>query len=224
MNRLEWILGIMLVMLLIVVVVLSLLFWFRPDEPPIAAGQQNSATTIAQQAERIEPTPVFAGQTAKLAFVAARREAVAWQADAQLLNASATFPQGATAQALLSGETTWGFTFYSPQAGKSASISVVEDQAQLVGEGGGQGYLPLDVTGWDVDSDEAIRLLLESGGVQFINEEGITILTMALFADNQNETNQIEWLVTLIAPQSGRTLDLRLFAHSGEIIEITKLP
>ena len=78
MNRLEWILGIMLVILLIVVVVLSLLFWFRPDNATIS-GEPNSATTIAQQAKIVEATPRFEGRTAKIAFVEARTKATAWE-------------------------------------------------------------------------------------------------------------------------------------------------
>jgi hypothetical protein len=225
MNRLEWILGIMLVVLLIVVVVFSLLFWFRPDDGRPVAQSSNSATTIAQLADDIAPTSAFEGQTAKLAFVAARRVATAWQPDAKLLNATATWPQGATVDDLLTGETTWGFTFYSAESGNSATISVIENNAQLVTQGNaGNSYTPLDITGWDMDSDEAIRELLNSGGAQLINEEGITILTMALLADNLNQTNQLEWLVSLIATQSGRTVDLRINAHSGEVLEISQTP
>ncbi len=225
MNRLEWILGVMLVVLLIVVVVLSLLFWFRSDDGQTVTQSNNSATTIAQIADDVEPTSPFEGQTAKFAFVAARRAATDWQADAQLLNATATWPQGATADELLTGETTWGFTFYSPDTGNSVTLSVVENNAQIITQGSvNNAYTPLDITGWNVDSDEAIRELLNNGGAQFINDEGITILTMALLADNFNNSNQIEWLISLISTQNGRIMDLRINAHSGEIVELIQTP
>ncbi len=224
MNRLEWILGIMLVILLIVVVVLSLLFWFRPDNAP-AAGGPNSATTIAEQAQVVEPTPVFEGHTAKIAFVEARNKARAWQDDAELLTASATFSQGATPEILLAGETSWAFTFYSAAAGEAATVSVVENNARLVGTSSESAvYTPLSINNWQLDSDDAIQILLESGGTQMIEEEGITILTMALLAGNQNKSNELEWLVSLIAPQNGRILDLRLNAFTGELIEMAQLP
>ena len=224
MNRLEWILGIMLVILLVVVVVLSLLFWFRPGDAP-ATGGPNSATTIAQQAQVIEPTPVFEGHTAKIAFVAARKTATVWQADAELLAASATFSQGATPEILLAGETSWAFTFYSAAAGEAATISVVENNARLVGtSGGGEVYTPLSINNWQLDSDDAIQIMLESGGTQMIADEEITILTMALLAGNQNQSNELEWLVSLIAPQNGRILDLRLNAFTGELIEMAQVP
>ncbi|MCA9925431.1 MAG: hypothetical protein KC419_04445 [Anaerolineales bacterium] len=222
MNRLEWILGVMLVVLLLVVAVLSLLFWFRPD--PSTADPQNSATVIAQRADDIAPTSVFEGQTAKLAFVAARRAAESWQPDAQLLNASATWPQGATIQELLGGETTWGFTFYSPEGGKTAVISVVENNPQLIGEAPtAQTYTPIDITSWELDSNEAIQRLLEAGGSQFIQDEGVTILTMLFAADNLQETNQLEWLVSLISTQNGRSIDMRLNAITGEVIELSQI-
>ncbi|KAA3660604.1 MAG: hypothetical protein DWQ04_18905 [Chloroflexi bacterium] len=224
MNRLEWILGIMLVLLLIVVVVLSLLFWFRPDSTQVV-GAPNSATTIAQKAQIVEPTPVFEGRTAKIAFAAARNRAALWQADAELLTASATFSQGATPEILLAGETSWAFSFYSPTSGKSATFSVIENDATLVGTGSSeQVYTPLNITNWQLDSDDAVGIMLESGGKEMIEEEGITILTMALLAGNQNDSNELEWLVSLIAPQNGRILDLRLNAVSGEMIEIIQVP
>ena len=215
----------MLVVLLVVVVVLSLLFWFRPDSEQTVTQGSNSATTIAQLADDVAPTSSFEGQTALFAFVAARKVAIDWQADAQLLNATATWPQGTTADELLTGETTWGFTFYSPDKGNSLTLSVIENNAQIITQGNvNQAYTPLDITGWKVDSDDAIRELLNNGGAQFINEEGITILTMALLADNLNNTNQIEWLLSLISTQSGRVMDLRINAHSGEIVELTQTP
>ena len=225
MNRLEWVLGILLVILLGVVVVLSLLFWFRPNDGGTINASSESDAFIAQQAALVAPTSVYEGQSAKLAFVAARRAATEWQVDAELLNGTATWPQGAPANDLLSGETTWGFSFYSSQTGNSASFSVVDNEAQLIGTSNvTQPYTPLDITGWQVDSDEAIRQLLDSGGFQFIEDEGITILTMALLADNQSQTGQLEWIVSLIGTENGRLLDMRINAHSGELLELTSLP
>jgi hypothetical protein len=219
MNRLEWILGILLVVLLLAVVVLSFVFWFQP-QARTAAGPPNSATVIAARADDIAPTSVFEGQTAKIAFATAQRRAQEWQSDAMLLSATATWPQGARQEELLTGETTWGFTFYAPSTGATATISVVEDKAQLVSQGTHQpASPPLDAGGWKLDSKEAIQSLLDEGGAGFISNEGVTILTMTLSTDNQYQNNRVEWLLALIAPQSGHTLTMRLDANSGEILE-----
>jgi len=220
MNRLEWILGILLVVLLAVVVVLSLLFWFRPQTRTAGLPAGNSATVVAARAAEIEPTPAFEGKTAQVAYAAAQQAAAAWQSDAQLLNATATWPQGASTEELLDGASSWGFTFYAPAAGRVAAISVVDDDASVVSEGPHRQETPLlDASGWNVDSRQVVELVLNEGGAAFVNEEGVTVLTMALSADNANQDGRIEWQASLIAPQSGRALILRIDATSGEILE-----
>lgn len=221
MNRLEWVLGIMLALLLVIVAALALMFWFRGDEPGMAAVPANTATEVAFYADKVEPTPVFEGQSAKIAFVTAQRTAVAWQSDAALLNATATWPQGAAETDLRQGKTTWGFTFYSPAAASMALISVVDNEASLIMQGPMATSTQLfDANGWNLDSSDAIDRLLQEGGSAFINEEGITALTMTLTMDAEN--GRILWLVQLSATQSLRTLTMSLDATSGEILEMNQ--
>ncbi|NKQ37312.1 MAG: hypothetical protein HF973_17065 [Chloroflexi bacterium] len=216
MNRLEWILGIVLVVLLIAVAVVSLLFWFGPRQSATVQTQD----PLREQALKIEPTSVYEGNTAKVAYAAAQNEAQAWQADAELLNASATWPQGASAQQLLDGEASWGFIFYSPSAQEIALISVVEDEATLVSTAAHTQENPvLNVSGWNLDSQEVVRSLLEAGGNDFINQEQVTTLTTALFTDDQEQNGRMEWQASLISLANGRALTLRIDATSGEILD-----
>ena len=216
MNRLEWILGIVLAILLVVVAVFSLLLWFRPDDQQAAP---NSEAAIAAQANQVAPTSVFEGQTAKLAFVAAQSVADSWQSDAALLNASATWPQGASTKQLLDGETTWSFTFYSPATGSTALISVVENNATLLSAGRYELTTPLlAASGWQLDSKDAIEQFLAEGGESFINNNGVTNLTMML--STSSETGRIEWLVSLFGTQTLRSLTMQLDATSGEILTL----
>ncbi len=219
MNRLEWILGIMLAALLVIVVALSLMFWFRSDTP--AAAPANVATEVASYAGRVEPTSVFAGQTAQIAFTAAQKTAVSWQPDAALLNASATWPQGMTPQALRDGETTWAFTFFSPAAAEMSLISVIENEASVITQGA---FPPpahlIGPTAWNLDSRDAIDRFLQEGGADFMNSEGVTSLTMTLTADEGN--GRIQWLLQLTATQSLRTLTMQIDATSGEIVTVAK--
>ncbi len=219
MNRLEWILGIMLVVLFVIVAALSLMFWFRSDSRGTEVG--NLATEVAGYADKAEPTSVFTGQTAQLAFVAAQRTAVSWQSDATLLNASATWPQGATAVDLRSGEATWGFTFYSPATAQMSLISVIENKATIIIQGPSDvpAYL-INHTSWNLDSNEAIDLFLQQGGAEFMNTEGVTALTMTLAIDEEN--GRIQWIVQLAAAQSLRTLTMNMDATSGEILILNK--
>ena len=216
MNRLEWILGIVLVVLLIAVAVVSLLFWFGPRQTAVVQTED----PLLEQALKIEPTPIYEGNTAKVAYAAAQNAAQAWQADAQLLNATATWPQGATAQQLVDGETSWSFTFYSPSAQETALISVVEDEATLISTAAHTQENPvLNVSGWNLDSQEVIRSLLQEGGNDFINQEQVTTLTTALFAEDQEQNGRIEWQASLISLANGRALTLRIDATSGEILD-----
>lgn len=218
MNRLEWGLGIVLVILLIVVAVFSVLLWFNPNSAAQVAGTPSSATVVAARGNQIAPTPIFAGQTARVAFVAAQSTATTWQSDATLLNASATWPQGANATDLLTGETTWSFTFYSPQAGQTALISVVENEAELLST---SDYQPtsavLNAAGWQLDSKDVIEQFLNQGGEQFISSNGVTTLTTMLTTNN--EANRIEWFISLFGDQTGASMSMRIDATSGEILE-----
>ncbi|MCA9899770.1 MAG: hypothetical protein KC433_16380 [Anaerolineales bacterium] len=222
MKRLEWVLGIMMVVLLIIVAALSLTFWFGNRNTAVSNQPFNSATIIAERADDIAPTSVFDGRTAMVAYAAAQQTATEWQSDAVLLNAQATWPQGASVTELRQGETTWGFTFYSPQAQEIAILSVVEDTAVLVSSGPHQQANPvLSATGWNVDSKEAIEALLANGGNNFLATSGVATLTMALFADDQESNGRMEWQLSLFSLQSNQALTIRLDATSGELLAST---
>ena len=224
MSRLEWILGIVLVLLLIVVAALSLMFWFGPntaDSGPAA----NSGTVIARRAGEIAPTSVFEGDTAKVAYAKAQQTAADWQPDAQLLNARATWPQGANVEQLREGDATWGFTFYSPAAGQISTISVVEEDVSVVSQGDHQpDNSILEATGWNIDSNEVIELFLKEGGRQFLDAEGVTTLAMILHADDLDADGRMKWELNMINLQNGRGLKMQIDATSGEILENRTVP
>ena len=220
MKRLEWILGIIMVVLLIAVAGLSLSFWFGNRAE--STSPANTATVLAQRADDIAPTSVFDGRTAIVAYARAQEAAGEWQPDAVLLNAQATWPQGTTASDLLQGETSWGFTFYSAAAEKIAIVSVVEDTATIVSEGPHQQEAPiLSVSGWNLDSQEAIETFLAAGGSSFLENAGVSTLTMALYADDQERNGRMEWQVSLFSLQTNQALTVRLDATSGEVLEST---
>jgi hypothetical protein len=219
MNRLEWILGIVLVVLLLVVAVVSLTFWFRNDRTAVPAPAANSATIIAQRADDIAPTPEYEGRSAIVAYAAAQNSALEWQSDARLLTAQATWPQGSTAQQLLKGEESWGFTFYSPAAQRIAVFSVVEDTAAKVSEGDHQQTDPvLSASGWNLDSQDAIEVFLAGGGNTFLAEQGVSTMTMALMASDAEVNGRLEWQISLFSLQSGQAFTMRLDATSGEVL------
>ena len=219
MKRLEWILGIILVVLLIVVAVLSLTFWFRNDRTSVSDPGSNSATIMAERADDIAPTPEYDGRSAIVAYAAAQKTAAAWQPDAQLLTAQATWPQGATADQLRRGEESWGFTFYAPAAQRIAVFSVVDDDVSLISEGDHEQTDPLlSASGWNLDSQDAIETFLAGGGNTFLAEQGVSTMIMALMASDIEGNGRLEWQLSLFSLQTGLAFTMRLDATSGEIL------
>ena len=215
MNRLEWVLGILLVALLLIVVGLSALLWFKPSLPQMGRDVPSAGA--------IAPTSVFAGQTAKLGYTAAQKGLGEWYNDALLLSATATWPQGADEATIRSGAESWAYTFYSPENGKTALVTVTEGEAKLLSEGDYNGSVPIsDVGGWNLDSEDAVRIFMDEGGAAFLSSAGPTTMVVKLTMSNDN--GRIEWFVSLIDTTNGDFLNMRIDANSGEVLEIQQLP
>jgi hypothetical protein len=215
MTKVEWILGGVLVILLVIVAGLAVSLWIQPGAQ---TGQVKSVDAS------VAPTPVYAGQPAMAAAVAATHKAETWQSDAVLYKASATWMQGVDAGSLNSGASAWDFTYYSPGSQALASMSVADNVTGAVAPGAENVDLsPLNVVGgWKVDSPEAVRILMEQGGRDFLAREGITAMVMTLTTENGN--GRLEWLVSLFAPQTENSFSVRLDATSGDILEIIQSP
>ena len=210
-SRVEWILGGLLVVLLLIVAILAILLWIRPDTPP------------ATSRTGFESTPVYRGQTAQTALVMAQQAATTWQADAQLIKTTATWPQGLTKEDISSGRAAWSFTFYSPSSQTIAVLSIVDNQATLVSDNKVNRALdPRADIDWRIDSPEAIHRMLSEGGDTFLQGERITTLIMTLTTDNTS--GRIEWFISLFAQQTGRSFTMTLDATSGEVIQVIQGP
>lgn len=208
MTRIEWFLSGLLVVLLLIVAGIAVLFWLQPD----SQARSNEAVAIA-------PTSTFFGQTAQVVHAIGQNMAQAWQPDAQLQKASATWPQGTDHAELRKGEATWSLTFYSPATQSIAVISVREGVAtQTATNTVAQPLTLQDISGWKLNSDEAIQRLLDQGGTLFMNQNGVSTLTVAL--TTSGEGGRIEWLLSLFAPQSSESFTMRLDASSGEVLEL----
>lgn len=215
MTRVERTLVVLLVLLLgVVLVFVAFLLFFPEMEQQGTAGRGEVG---------VEPTSVFAGQTAHQAYANARSVATGWQADAMLATASATWTQGLTREELAKGQAVWTFTFYSPTAQEVATISVTDGVATLVSsQPAGTPLELLEVNGWQVDSREAIQTMLENGGENFIANAGFATLNMNLSL--ANTTGRVEWLAALFSNQTGSSLTHRIDATSGEILEVLSSP
>lgn len=218
MSRLEWILGGVLALLLLIIGLVAAFLWLQPDGPPTVADTGFGGETVG-----FEATSVFEGQTAQVAYATAQQAAMAWQADALLISATATWPQGASRDLMLSGKVDWGFTFYSPSTNGLAVYSVTGQQANLVTQGAADtAVTAAELSGWQIDSPAVAATLLEQGGSAFIDQEGLVTLVMTLSTNTQ--TGRIEWFASLVGNQTGNSLNLVMNGTSGEVIEIARFP
>lgn len=211
MNRVEWVLGGLLVVLLAAVIVLGLLFWLQPgvgEAPPLP-------TTLA-------PTAELQGVTALTGFAQARQAARSWQADAQLVTATATWPVSRDAALLSAGQENWRFSFYSPGADAANTVTVVNGNATVLGERPISTLIEArDASGWRVDSDEAIEKMLDAGGDSFLRNYGSANLTVAL---DTTAGDGIVWNVALVINQARRSLTATIDATSGTVLDVQEVP
>lgn len=219
MSRLEWILGLVLLVLLLAVVGLAASLWLTPNRQTTRQASEESALTAAYAYE-VAPTREATGQTAKNAYLLAYQATRNWQGDAMLVNATATWPQGAQAANLVAGQEMWGFIFYSPAAGRTAVVSIADGAASLSPRDTPQQLQPLDVSGWQMDSNDAIEAFLAGGGRAFLEREGITVFSMTLALNDPNQSGRAEWLMSLLATGNGRSFTMRLDATSGDVLEV----
>jgi hypothetical protein len=212
MNRLEWILGIFLVVLLLIVLGLAIMLWTQPrgGEPP----------AFADRPAAIAPaTPVFVGKTAQTAFAQAEARAQEWQADAMLLRADATWPPGLLIGDVLDGASSWSFVFYSPSQGAIRQVTVIEESVTLLAERNYQPPQPLQATSdWTVDSNTAVQYFMTNGGQEFMRQVGSTVLTMSLRMDKPD--GRIIWSVSSVATDSARGLIIDIDARTGDVLEV----
>lgn len=206
MNRLEKLLLIVLAVLVFVIGGILFLLWIQP-------GPSTPLGLVAPA-----PTAAFRGETAMRAYAAAQQAAALWQADAQLVSATATWPRGTQPDGLRPGLSTWGFAFYSPGASATARVAVVDGAAALVESGPGAPDAPLlGLTGWQIDSDTAVDRFLTAGGETFLQQNGIATVTLTL--DLHNSDGRASWIASAFGSGSGRGFTARIDATSGDILQ-----
>ncbi len=160
----------------------------------------------------------FTGFTTKQAYELALISAQEWREDASLLKATATWTQGSDRESFLSGSETWSFSFYSPGSKRAANISVIDGKATMINQQSlGSSIQPSPIDDWTIDSNIAILRMLNEGGEEFLNENQINSLTMALTAGVQR--GRPEWLISLFSAGGGKYYNMRLDASNGEVLD-----
>ena len=222
MSRSEWVLGLVLAAILVVVAYFAITFWLGPDD--VAVQTDVPETMVTRPAQVVPgPTAAFVERTALLAFGIAQQEMLTWSNDATLLSVKATFPYGNAVEDVTSGESNWVFSFVSASLNKIRTVSVVSGTVNVVGDRELEiAVSPAGIGFWRLDSDEVLELFMQEGGNDFLQQDSVATLNMALTTDN--ESGRVEWLVSLFGDQTGRSLTLRMDAGSGELLDRVGAP
>lgn len=165
-----------------------------------------------------DASTVLSGSSTTQAYALALISAHEWMEDAALLKASSTWDDGADRESLLSGSETWSFRFYSPAAKQVANLSVINGKVNMINQQSlGTSIVPSPIDGWTIDSDVAILRMLDEGGEQFLADNEVNSLTMALTAGVQ--AGRPEWLISIFSNGAGSYYNMRLDASNGEILD-----
>ena len=205
MSRLEWLLSGILAVLLVVVLALLIRFGLEryqaPDVDEVGATEQ----------------PVVEAKTAMASYEVARPAAQAWAADAELLNARASWPEGATFDPERGG---WSFVFYSPSQEETALFSVSQNGAQLISNRQIERTLNLyPTTGWQIDSPQLLSIVMESGGRDFLEQYQLGNLTLTL-----DTNDHFIWRARLINTEAPASLTLQVDPAAGRVISREQSP
>ncbi len=157
-----------------------------------------------------------AGFTAKDAYPPALAEAQAWQGDARLVSATASW-RDVTAEQPVQERSSWGFTFFSQQARQIRIVSVTAQGVESVESINVPPRVRIvDVTSWQVDSPQVLDLFLNHGGRDFLAQHPGATVTLRLGPEEGGE--RLVWLASGIYNTDRSTMTIQVDASSGEVI------
>ncbi|MFW5941254.1 MAG: hypothetical protein ACOCXI_05610 [Chloroflexota bacterium] len=211
MNRLEWVLSGLLALLIVVIAVMMLLFWNlnRQQTALPEAPAANPAQEMGQTAAEASPP----AHTAREAYALAQPVAQEWAEDAQLVSASATWPEGATLAPENAG---WSLMFYSPGRSETGLVSVSGNAARLLRNSATNRSLqPRNLDRWQTDSPAVVEALMDNGGEEFLQTHNQATLSLTF-----NALDALQWQAQLIDREQGTVLTVEIDPGSGVVTAI----
>ena len=165
--------------------------------------------------EGVEPlSPV----SARVAYPAAFTAAEEWQTDVQLISATASW-SNVTSEADLEQQVTWGYTFLSPQTRQIQVVSVSPDGTEAVRTMNASAKTrATDVTAWQVDSAEALRLFLDNGGRDFLAQHPGATVSLRIGLEENGD--RLVWFAVGVYSPERATIVLVVDASTGELISV----
>jgi hypothetical protein len=155
------------------------------------------------------------GFSARDALPAAEEAARAWQSDAQLVSANASW-RGLPPDELLTAEVSWSYTFFSPQA-RTVRVWSVTPQGAAAAETitANPNTRVLDFATWKVDSPQVLTTFLDHGGRGFLEENPEATVNLRLGPSEEGESSI--WLAFGLSSSNRSTLTVQVDPTSGEV-------
>jgi hypothetical protein len=204
--------GLAVGVVLVFVVLTYVLSRSLPLTLPSAARQASVPVDAMPSAEvyRLPETPY----SARSLYNQAERVAQAWQPDAGLVSAVASWPFAELDG--LSGPVDWTFSFFSPGTQRVYVVNANQEQVTPIRETLSPYLLPMvALDRWRVDSYQALSAWLNGGGGDFLRGYPIVDISVRLAVDE----GQVLWAVVGTDRGNQSAFAVRLDAAGGSVLE-----
>jgi len=178
----------------------------------VAMGGPDSGDTTSP-GEEIAPSVV---ETAREYYPAAMTEAENWETDVQLVSATASW-SNVQSEEDLQEAAAWGYTFLSPQTRQVRVVSVTPDGAEHVQTSDATAKTRgVDMSLWQVDSEQVLSLFLDSGGRDFLAQHPGATVNLRVGLEESGE--RLVWYAMGIYSPERATLVVTVDATTGELL------
>jgi len=167
---------------------------------------------LNSSARRVPDKPGF---TAQEALPSAQEAARAWQEDAQLVSANASW-RGLPADELLEEEASWAFAYFSPGARALRVLQVTPEGAEEAETmDANPNAKVVDADSWHVDSGEVLSTFLQQGGRDFLQENPEATVNLRL--GSTEDGGSLVWLAMGISSADKRTIVVQVDPVTGAV-------
>jgi hypothetical protein len=152
--------------------------------------------------------------SARQAFERAQAAAHDWQGDAGLTSLSANW-SAARRDDLTGGPRSWSVAFYSPSAGQRRNFTLSSGSPRASEPERPPGLPPIiDLSQWQIDSQQALALFLEHGGGEFIDAHQPVSVSLVLAT---SENGRLQWIVVALDPATSEVHGVAIDAATGAV-------
>lgn len=209
MKRKDWLIAGLIAVLFLFVLGGIVIFWLQSQA--YANLPEDVVSGTSQQTQGNEK-----GITAKEAFLTAEPLAIQWQADAQLVSASAQIIQFNAIEDVYNGKANWSVVYYSPIAQAIANYTITPNGAGFLNAKKIDIKLPiLDLEKIKLDSGQAMTIAVSNGAAPLFEGEADRVAFLKL--EQSQQTGQPEWHISIQNETSNAFKSFNIDAETGQL-------